>query len=92
MRKELLPSDADGRKRQEASSEKNAMMGYGVSVAKATYLDDNGQDIEVNISDVAGMGVALMGMAAWSMAYTAKETETGYEKTNEYTGHNAFEN
>ncbi len=89
--KELLPSDADGLKRREASSEKNAMMGFGVSVAKATYRDDNGQDIEVNISDVAGMGVALMGMAAWSMASIDKETETGYEKTTEYKGHKAFE-
>ncbi len=89
--KELLPSDADGLKRREASSEKNAVMGFGISVAKASYRDDNGQDIDVNISDVAGMGVALMGMAAWSMASIDKETETGYEKTIEYKGHKAFE-
>lgn len=37
------------------------------------------------------MGVALMGMAAWSMASIDKETETGYEKTTEYKGHKAFE-
>lgn len=89
--KALLPEDADGLKRKEASSEKSAAMGFGISTAKASYRDDNGQDIDVNISDVAGMGVALMGMAAWSMATIDKETETGYEKTTEYKGHKAFE-
>ena len=69
--KALLPADADGLKRKEASSED--------------------QDINVEIVDVAGMGVALMGMAAWSMATIDKETETGYEKTTEYEGHKAFE-
>ncbi|MFN3382674.1 MAG: transposase [Runella zeae] len=89
--KALLPEDADGLKRKEASSEKSAAMGFGISTAKASYRDDTGQDIDVNISDVAGMGVALMGMAAWSMATIDKETETGYEKTTEYKGHKAFE-
>jgi hypothetical protein len=89
--KALLPEDADGLKRKEASSEKTAAMGFGVSTAKASYSDDGAQDINVEIVDVAGMGVALMGMAAWSMASIDKETETGYEKTTEYEGHKAFE-
>lgn len=89
--KSLLPEDADGLKRKEASSEKTSAMGFGVSTAKASYRDDNGQDINVNITDVAGTGVALMGMAAWSMASIDKETDTGYEKTTEYQGHKAFE-
>jgi hypothetical protein len=76
--KALLPEDADGLKRKEASSEKTAAMGFGVSTAKADYSDDNGQDIDVEIVDVAGTGVALMGMAAWSMASIDKETEHGY--------------
>jgi hypothetical protein len=89
--KALLPEDADGLKRKEASSEKTSAMGFGVSTAKADYRDDNGQNIDVEILDVAGMGVALMGMAAWSMASIDKETEHGYEKTTEYQGHKAFE-
>ncbi|MFN4146248.1 MAG: transposase [Runella sp.] len=89
--KELLPADADGLKRKEASSEKNAVMGFGVSTATARYSDDNSQSINVNITDVAGMSMALMGMAAWSMASVDKETETGYEKTTTYSGHKAFE-
>lgn len=89
--KALLPANADGLKRTEVSGEKSAAMGFGVSTAKGIYTSDNGQSIDVNIVDCAGTGVALMGMAAWSMASIDKETEHGYEKTTEYEGHKAFE-
>jgi hypothetical protein len=89
--KELLPADADGLKRTEASSEKSAAMGFGVSTAKGTYKNDAGERIEVSILDCAGTGMAMMGLAAWSMASIDKETENGYEKTTEYEGHKAFE-
>ena len=89
--KALLPADADGLKRKEASSEKNAMMGFGISTASAKYANDAGEQIDVEIIDVAGTGVALMGLAAWSMASIDKETEDGYEKTTEYKDHKAFE-
>lgn len=89
--KELLPTSADGLKRTEASSEKNAAMGFGVSTAKGVYTSNNGESIDVNIVDCAGTGIALMGMAAWSMSSIDKETEHGYEKTTEYEGHKAFE-
>jgi hypothetical protein len=88
--KELLPADADGLTRKEASSEKTAAMGFGISKAEARYANDN-ESINVEILDVAGAGVALMGMAAWSLASVEKETETGYEKTTEYEGHKAYE-
>ena len=89
--KAMLPADADGLKRKEASSEKNAMMGFGISTASAKYANDAGEQIDVEIIDVAGTGVALMGLAAWSMASIDKETEDGYEKTTEYKDHKAFE-
>lgn len=89
--KALLPADADGLKRKEASSEKNAMMGFGISTATAKYANDNGERIEVEIIDVAGTGMALMGLAAWSMASIDKETEDGYEKTTTFKSHKAFE-
>ena len=89
--KALLPEDADGLKRREASSQKSDMAGFGVSTAEASYRDDSGQDININITDVAGMSVALMAVAAWSMGSIDKETENGYEKTTEYKGHKAFE-
>ena len=90
--KELLPADADGLKRKEALSEKTGAMGFNVSTANARYENaDNSQNIKISVTDVAGMGVALMGMAAWSMASIDKETDNGYEKTTEYDGHKAYE-
>jgi hypothetical protein len=87
--KELLPEDADGMARKEASSEKTGAMGFKISTAEGRYRDDNGS-IEVNIIDVAGTG-ALMGMAAWSMIDMDKETDDSYEKTTKYKGNKAYE-
>jgi roadblock/LC7 domain-containing protein len=89
--KELLPADADGLHRKEASSEKTAAMGFGISTANGRYSDDNNASIDVNIIDVAGTGVAMMGMAAWTLASVDKETDDGYEKTTEYDGYKAYE-
>jgi hypothetical protein len=88
--KGLLPTDIDGLKRTEAESEKVNMMGFGISTAKAKYESGNEQ-INISINDVAGAQIALMGLAAWSMASIDKETEHGYEKTTEIDGHKAFE-
>ena len=87
--KELLPADADGLPRKEASSEKTGAMGFNISTAEGRYKNDD-SSIEINIVDVAGTG-ALMGMAAWSMMEMDKETEDGYEKTTKYKDHKAFE-
>ncbi|WP_435357409.1 transposase [Emticicia sp. SJ17W-69] len=87
--KELLPDDADGLSRKEASSEKTGAMGFNISTAQGRYRNDD-SSIEVNIIDAAGTG-ALMGLAAWSMIDVDKETEDSYEKTTKYKEHKAFE-
>jgi hypothetical protein len=87
--KELLPADADGLPRKEASSEKTGAMGFNISTAEGRYRNDD-SSIEVDIIDAAGTG-ALMGMAAWSMIDMDKENEDGYEKTTKYKDHKAFE-
>jgi hypothetical protein len=87
--KELLPADADGMPRKEASSEKTGAMGFKISTAEGRYRDDD-SSIEVNIIDAAGTG-ALMGMAAWSMIEMDKENEDSYEKTTKYKDNKAFE-
>lgn len=87
--KELLPADADGLPRKEASSEKTGAMGFQVSTANARYGEGD-SSIEVSIVDVAGTG-AIMGMAAWAMMDVDKENDSGYEKTTKYKDHKAFE-
>ncbi|WP_337041577.1 transposase [Emticicia sp. 17c] len=87
--KELLPADADGMPRKEASSEKAGAMGFQVSTAQGTYREGD-SSIEVVIADVAGTG-AIMGMAAWAMVDIDKETDNSYEKTTTYKDNKAFE-
>ncbi|GAB3313308.1 hypothetical protein GCM10027299_00190 [Larkinella ripae] len=89
--KELLPADAEGLARKEATGEKNGMAGFNISTAKGDYRNDDGsQSIEVNIVDAGGTG-ALMGLAAWSIIEVDKETENGYEKTTKFGDYKSYE-
>lgn len=89
--KEMLPADAAGLERTEATGEKNGVMGFTLSQAEGKYQKDDAS-IEIQILDTGGVGgMALMGMAAWTMAEVDKETSTGYEKTTRINGKKAFE-
>jgi hypothetical protein len=89
--KELLPSDAAGLERIEATGEKTGAMGFTISQAEAKYQKEDA-NIEVQILDTGGVGgMAMMGLAAWTMAEVDKETASGYEKTTLLNDHKAFE-
>ncbi|GAB3259275.1 hypothetical protein GCM10027347_22740 [Larkinella harenae] len=89
--KDMLPADAAGLARREATGEKNGMAGFNISTAKGDYRNDDGtQSVEVNIVDAGGTG-ALMGLAAWSMIEVDKETENGYEKTTKFGEYKSYE-
>ena len=89
--KELRPNEAAGLERTEATGEKNGAMGFSISQAQGKYEKDDAR-IEVEIMDTGGVGgMAMMGMAAWSMAEVDKETKSGYEKTTRVNGMKAFE-
>ncbi|MFD2574449.1 transposase [Spirosoma soli] len=89
--KELLPADADGLARKEATGEKNGAAGFAVSTATGKYAnDDNSETIELEIIDAGGTGM-LMGMAAWSVIEVDKETANGYEKTSKMGDYKSYE-
>lgn len=89
--KELLPADADGLARKEATGEKNGAAGFTISTANGKYAnDDNSETIELSIVDGGGAAM-MMGLAAWSMVEVDKETENGYEKTGEIDGNKSYE-
>ncbi len=89
--KELLPADAAGFERTEATGEKNGAMGFSISQAQGKYEKDDAR-IEIDIVDTGGVGgMAMMGMAAWAMAEVDKETKSGYEKTTRINGMKAYE-
>ena len=54
--------------------------------------EDGNQNITIKITDLGSMkGFASMAVFAWAFAEIDKETETGYERTTNYSGHKAFE-
>lgn len=88
--KDLMPESASGFSRTSSSGESTGMAGFNVSTAKAKYEKEDKQ-IEVDIVDAGGVGMAMMGMAAWSMMEMDKETDTGFERTTTYKGNKAYE-
>ena len=89
--KELLPADADGLARKEATGEKNGAAGFTISTATGKYAnDDNSETIELSLVDGGGSAM-MMGLAAWSMIDVDKETENGYEKTGKIGDNKSYE-
>ncbi len=89
--KQLLPTEADGLARKEATGEKNGAAGFTFSTATAKYAnDDNSETIELTLVDGGGSGM-MMGLAAWSMIEVDKETEDGYEKTSTMGDYKSYE-
>ncbi len=87
---ELFPESPDGYTRSKPTGESTGMAGFNVSTAKVKY-EKNDKKINVEIIDAGGLGMAMMGMAAWSMVKVDKETENGFERTTTYKGNKAFE-
>ncbi len=89
--KNLLPETVAGIPRTEASGEKNGALGMTISQARGEYRNEEASVI-IEIMDTGGIGgFGAMGVAAWALAETDKETSTGYERTVKIEGHKAFE-
>jgi hypothetical protein len=78
--KSFLPATLGGLKQLESSASRNTAMGMQVAEAKARYGNDNGQSVDLEITDM-GSAKGLMGMASWVNVEEDKQTQTGYEKT-----------
>lgn len=88
--KALLPDELAGMKRTSHTGEKAGMFGMNLSTAKAEY-EEGGQRLDVSIVDVAGVSMALAGMASWASMEVDRETDNGYERTTMIEGYKAFE-
>lgn len=88
----LLPEkDAfKGFKRVKASTERNGMMGFQITVARAEFEAlDGGASFSVQYSDVGTLGgFAKM---AFSIHEIDEETEHGFKRTTKYDGFKALE-
>lgn len=88
--KELMPEKFAGLPRTGNDGETSGFMGFKISKAEADFQEDD-KWVSIEINDVAGIGTALMGMAAWAMVDMDKESDDGYERSIDFEGHKAFE-
>ena len=90
--KDMLPDNAAGLKRSDATGEKTAAMGIQVSNAEGQYSDDHGKNLTLKITDIGSMtGLAGMAAYAWAMTDMDRESDSGYEKTSNFNGYKSHE-
>lgn len=78
--KAFVPSKLGGLSRSSISSERGGMMGVQISNANATYSNDSGRELRLEITD-AGTAKGLLGLAGWTGVEGEKEADGFYEKT-----------
>jgi hypothetical protein len=83
--KTFLPESLDGMKRTATSSQRNGALGMQVSEAKATYANDAGKSIDLEITDTGG-AKGLMSLAGWAGMEQESSNDRGYEKTYKVDG------
>lgn len=90
--KEMLPGDAAGMKRTEATGEKTSAMGMQISNAEGRYTNDAGASMTIKITDIGSMtGLAGMAAYAWAATDIDRESDGGYEKTANFNGFKSHE-
>ena len=83
--KSMLPDTAGGLPRTSVEASRGGMAGMQVAMAKASYGNGQGSNIDVEITDI-GSAHALGAAAAWASVEQSRETDTGYEKTGKVNG------
>jgi hypothetical protein len=78
--KAFVPDELAGLSRSSLSAERNAAMGIQISQANATYSNDSGRELRLEITD-AGTAKGLLGLAGWAGMEGEKEENGRYEKT-----------
>ncbi|MBK8555296.1 MAG: hypothetical protein IPL65_05760 [Lewinellaceae bacterium] len=89
--KEFLPEKAAGFERVGLSGETTGAINMKISKAEASYKNQKDQKLNVDIVDTGGIGMAMMGIAAWSSISIDREDEEGYERTGTLNGFKSFE-
>lgn len=83
--KSLLPETVAGLGRNSVGGEKTAMGPVSISHAEGSYGDGE-RRIRLKLTDMGGAGLAMSGLAAWSMIEMDKETQDGRERTGKLDG------
>lgn len=83
--KPFLPETLDSLKRESMSVERNGALGMQISTGNAVYGDDDGNRIDLEITDLGG-AKGVMALAGLAGVESDRQTSTGYEKTYRQDG------
>ncbi|MFC4314937.1 Yip1 family protein [Steroidobacter flavus] len=78
--KSFVPDELAGLTRSSISAERSGAMGLQVSTASATYSNEAGREVRLEITD-AGNAKGLLGLASWAGVEGEKEENGRSEKT-----------
>ena len=78
--KPFIPGSLAGMPRKDVSVERNNAMGMQISNAHATYGNDAGRSVRLEITDT-GTAKGLLGFANWAGMEGEKQSDHGFEKT-----------
>src|SRR5688572_11315071 len=88
----LLPEKAAGFERKRSSGERSTAMSVKLSHAQASYEGEDGETIQIEVSDLGTMkGFAEMAAIGISAVEMEREDDDGFERTFEHRGHRAYE-
>jgi hypothetical protein len=81
----FAPEELRGLSRTKITAQRQGMLGIQVSTTSATYQNDSGDALELEITDVGGAS-ALMSIAAWAGLEEESETASGFERSYHENG------
>jgi hypothetical protein len=81
----FVPETFAGLPKTSSSAEKNGIAGLMVSKAAATYSNDGGKSVTLEVTDTGGVS-GIMGLASWVGMQGEKEDENGSERTTKQNG------
>lgn len=88
---ERLPEKMAGMERTSKAGQTAGALGMNISTAEAKYKTGDGKVVEITLADTGGLGMGMMGLAAWSTATIDREDEQGSERTATLDGYKSFE-
>lgn len=88
--RKFLPEKLNGMERTDQEGQTSGAMGFKVSTTKSMY-EAGDQRITVNLVDVGGLGMAMMGAAAWSKLDIDEENSKGFKRTLTIDGRKAYQ-
>ncbi|MBK8196680.1 MAG: hypothetical protein IPK76_27070 [Lewinellaceae bacterium] len=88
---EVLADKLAGFTLVKKGGETTGTMGMKMSRATGKYRDDDGKNLNLDVVDTGGMGMAMLGTATWANLTIDKEDDNGYERTSTLKGIKSFE-